>query len=174
MEKLFKFLGIALMALVVVSFCSCSNDDEDPTPTPTKVTFVAPCIDWSYNLDQIRAYMAKTLPDYKEGEAYTSSGETIYPFSNKNGDISYSYHFDGGEFVSCGVDYLWKNEQFDSLKSQVSTMFGIEKWYQQQSMSGVDWWGAVIDKNTEVFIGKGTQAGGYMYVSFSSPRIHIS
>lgn len=167
MKKYFNLFAIALLALVAVSFSSCSKDDDDSKSAPTEFKFEAPCTNWDYSLDQVRDFMKKM--SYTEGEPGKTIDEkgVVYYYHNKQGTITYSYTFEEGKFVDSGVSYIGMYENFDKLKAQVTSTYGVEEWNQLQSMGGTDLWTTRLKgKKTSISIGKNEGYGGYMYVDF--------
>lgn len=166
MKKYFNLFAIALLALVAVSFSSCSKDDDDSKSAPTEFKFEAPCTNWDYSLDQVRDFMKKM--SYTEGEAYNATGGKgmVYPYVNKECNITYSYTFEEGKLVSCSVNYDGMNENFDKFKGQVTSTYGVEEWKKETYGSDVmDWWTTTLKgKKTKISIGKSANYGGYMYV----------
>lgn len=149
MEKLINLLGIALMALVVISFSSCSNDDDEPE-TPV-VKFVAPSIAWDSDANAVRSYMkSAAIPGVEEDyyEEVTDFGFENLRFCNDDDTIIYYYTFVGGKLKFSSIIYKGVNDQYQSLISQVAAKFGISMWTVKKD-DHLDDYRSFVDNNTK-------------------------
>lgn len=141
------------------------QSEQPQLPETPALTFVVPVTDWTAGIAEVRKYMAKNLPEFKE-EVDETIGGTHYYYNNPKETISYEYVVKDGKLVSSSVNYYGMNAHFDYFKSQVSTVFDIWSWKQQSVEQGVHWWYGT-SKSANVSIGWSDNYGGYMYADFS-------
>lgn len=141
------------------------QSEQPQLPETPALTFVVPVTDWTAGIAEVRKYMAKNLPEFKE-EVDETIGGTHYYYNNPKETISYEYVVKDGKLVSSSVNYYGMNAHFDYFKSQVSAVFDIWSWKQQPVEQGVHWWYGT-SKSANVSIGWSDNYGGYMYADFS-------
>ena len=141
------------------------QSEQPQLPETPALTFVVPVTDWTAGIAEVRKYMAKNLPEFKE-EVDETIGGTHYYYNNPKETISYEYVVKDGKLVSSSVNYCGMNAHFDYFKSQVSAVFDIWSWKQQPVEQGVHWWYGTSE-SANVSIGWSDNYGGYMYADFS-------
>lgn len=141
------------------------QSEQPQLPETPALTFVVPVTDWTAGIAEVRKYMVKNLPEFKE-EVDETIGGTHYYYNNPKETISYEYVVKDGKLVSSSVNYYGMNAHFDYFKSQVSAVFDIWSWKQQPIEQGVHWWYGT-SKSANVSIGWSDNYGGYMYADFS-------
>lgn len=143
------------------------QSEQPQLPETPALTFVVPVTDWTAGIAEVRKYMAKNLPEFKE-EVDETIGGTHYYYNNPKETISYEYVVKDGKLVSSSVNYYGMNAHFDYFKSQVSAVFDIWSWKQQPVEQGVHWWSGTSESvGLNVSIGWSDNNGGYMYADFT-------
>lgn len=143
------------------------QSEQPQLPETPALTFVVPVTDWTAGIAEVRKYMAKNLPEFKE-EVDETIGGTHYYYNNPKETISYEYVVKDGKLVSSSVNYYGMNAHFDYFKSQVSAVFDIWSWKQQPVEQDVHWWSGTSESvGLNVSIGWSDNNGGYMYADFS-------
>ena len=75
------------------------QSEQPQLPETPALTFVVPVTDWTAGIAEVRKYMAKNLPEFKE-EVDETIGGTHYYYNNPKETISYEYVVKDGKLVS--------------------------------------------------------------------------
>ena len=129
----YTVMMMAVMAVVTISFTACGGGDDDPlndNGKETSKTYMEPCLNWEYDVNQVKSYMGSSMnltseqnKDFLTTLAYTTSDfkyVITYIFTPKLNQV-YVYHYDKSR------DY------FTKLISQYETRYNTKFEYKNDN-----------------------------------------
>lgn len=134
--KTTRYIFLVMMAIVCMTFAACGGDDAGDGVTPpadnpnggkSQWTLYEPFLIMNSTSEEVKAFMAEKLPQFKMEEPLGSTYNYSLVYNNQQEEVGIVYFIMSNKLASTGMEYLhFSQEKFDYLWGELEKRYSPE------------------------------------------------